>query len=139
MKSIVIPTKENTWMLALWVPLIAAMTLIPGRHLALGFSIAISLVEVAIAIWALLRVFTKSSVELDATDVLLLRRNKVIRTVSVQDIERVVLSGGSFSVYGHGKSLPLVMRAIQFREKHEREAYLRAITEWCHRQRIKVQ
>jgi hypothetical protein len=138
-KSFEIPTKENSWMLILWIPLIAGGVLLPNHKLPLGVSIAISVIEVAIAVWALLRMRMKSSVQLSAQTIAVQRKDKVVKEIPVANIERVVISGSTFSVYGHGKTLPILIRAIQFREKPEKEVYLRTIADWCRRENVKVQ
>lgn len=139
MKSLEIPTKENSWMLILWIPLIAGIALLPNHKLPLGVSIAISVIEVVIVVWALLRMRMKSSVQLNTQTIAVLRKDRVVKEIAVADIERVVISGSTFSIYGHGKTLPILMRAIRFREKSEKEVYLRTIAQWCQREKVTVQ
>lgn len=139
MKSVVIPTKENSWMLVLWVPLIAGGVLLPNHKLPIGVSIAISIAEVVIAVWALLRMRAKSALQLGTKTLFVHRKDKVIKEIPVADIERVVLSGSAISIYGHGKSLPILMRAIQFKDKQEKATHLQSIADWCRRENVKVQ
>ncbi|MDQ0190205.1 hypothetical protein JI721_07185 [Alicyclobacillus cycloheptanicus] len=131
-RTITIPTRENTWMLTWWVPVIVFVVMMAFRHLPAVVLAAADVVLALSFLFALWRLRQKSSLVLTDEAVVAKRGTKVVRTLAVSDVARIVMTRGAVGIYvKNGGRLPKISRGLRFRRMEERATFVQDIARWC--------
>lgn len=131
MKPMEIPTRENTWMFTWWVPLIVFVALTTFRHLpASVFAIADVVLALAF-VWAMLRLWKKSTLRLTDDAIIACRGSKVVREIAVQDIARISVTRSALGIFTKGGGrLPKLSRGLRFKTRADRDAMIQDLARW---------
>lgn len=132
MKPIIIPTRENTWMLTWGVPLLAVIVLTVFRHMPpAGFAVVDIILFVSL-IFAMWRLWQKSSITLNDDTISVQRGKKVVRVLKADELDRISVTRAAIGIYVKGGGrLPKVSRGMRFRSQEDRDQLFHAVGQWC--------
>jgi len=139
MQPLEIPTRENSWMIAFFLPILFLLVYLPDKHLSGYVYITLDAVALIVLIWMIVRTFGQSIVAFGDKQVVVSRRRKLVKSVANADIERVVVVRGAFTIYETDKRVPAVMRAIQVRSRADKTTYAKAIEQWGKVHKVNVE
>lgn len=137
MNQMEIPTRESTWMLTWWVPILAVIVLSVFRNLPAAAYTVVDVVLGMALVFALWRMWQKSSLTLTETDILVVRGTRIVREIALPEVKRVSVTRGAIGVYlGDGRRMPAVSRGMRFRSRSQRDEILQGLAQWCSRHQI---
>lgn len=137
MKSLEIPTRENTWMFTWWVPLIVFVVLTLFRHMPTAVYWIVDVVLAMALFWAMWQLWQKSTLELTSDAILAKRGGKVVRQIAVTDISRISVSRSALGIFvKDGGRFPKLSRGIRIRSAADRATCFQNIARWSRAHKV---